>query len=434
MATPQSNNQIQLTELSTNAFEAFCHDVSEMFGVETKARVSSASGKMTDELQKRFEKLSAAIRIHAEGVLNGDFHMFIDRQGLFTLAGTITLLPEQEILDFRENGSETDAEELYDAVGETGNLFVDSWDRIFREGLEGHIRFTKTHTFIGNPWDESEKNEILSEDEAVLFLPCEITVSSFPAFQCGVLFSDTVCRHLSDTAAESVPEEDVEPEEAEASETSEQITNGEQLTEDTDSPSDVPAGPDHRQTAGGAVSRTIQKMVQSLPIIPQEHAQTLLAIQAKDIMNKEILWGRPEDSVQEAREKMQQTGAACMMVGRPDSLQGIVSWLNIAEAVSIYLQPAFSKWRRLADDATLQIRLKAIMSRPVHTINLHTTLSEIIDDMCENRCRCLPVVNEDGQVEGFVSAFDIFRLLMRMTPDISNPSPMEPAAAPEESE
>lgn len=428
MTKPQSDIQIQLTELLTHAFEAFCHDISEMFGVEMKAQVSAPSGEMTDELQKRFEKLAAAIRIHAEGVLNGDFRIIIDRQGLFTLAGTISILPEQEILDFRENGSETDAEELHDAVGETGNLFVDSWDRIFREGLEGHIRFTKTGTFIGNPWDESEKNKILSEDEDILFLPCEITVGSFPAFQCGILFPHALCRHSSDAAAESVPEEDIKPEEVKASE------NSEQIKEDTDSASDVSADHEHRETAGGAVSRTIEKMVQSLPIIPQEHAQTLLAVRAEDIMNKELLWGRPEDSVQQAMEKMQQAGAACMMVGQPDSLQGIVSWLNIAEAVSIYLQPAFSQWRRLADDATLQIRLKAIMTRSVRTVSAHTTLLEIMEDMCENRCRCLPVVDEEGKVEGLVSAFDIFRFLMRMTPDISSSLTKQPSAAPEESE
>lgn len=409
MTTPQTDIKIQLADLVSNAFEAFCNDISGMFGVEMTSHLLSDSNETAKGLEKKFKKLSAIVTVSARGVLDGNIHLVFDREGLFTLAGTIVMLPEQRIQNFRKTGSVADAEELYDAVGETGNLLVGSWDRIFREELEGHVHFLQTGTFIGNPWADSKKEIDLPEDEEFLFFPCEITLGSFPAFSCGVIFPEAVFQ--------KTPDEDSTPE-------SEEMENSEPIEEPENEPvespkADVPAESESQEVAGGVVSQTIQKMVQSLPIIPPEQAHALLNVCAKDIMEKEILWGKPEDSVQHAMEKMQQADTACMMVGSSGLLEGIVTWIDIAEAVSVYLRPVFSKWHRPADDATLQIRVKVIMTRPVRTIKPQTSLAVVMEDMCQHRLRCLPVVNEEGKTEGVVTTFDIFKLLLKMAPGFS---------------
>ena len=58
-----------------------------------------------------------------------------------------------------------------------------------------------------------------------------------------------------------------------------------------------------------------------------------------------------------------------MLVGQNGILEGIVSKSDIRGAMSPYLQEMFAQWRRPLDVATLQIRLKWVMSKPVYTIS-----------------------------------------------------------------
>ena len=52
------------------------------------------------------------------------------------------------------------------------------------------------------------------------------------------------------------------------------------------------------------------------------------------------------------------------MIGADGVLEGLVSKSDLAGAASPYLRPEFAKWRWPLDDATLQIKVKWIMSRP----------------------------------------------------------------------
>ena len=130
-----------------------------------------------------------------------------------------------------------------------------------------------------------------------------------------------------------------------------------------------------------------------------------------DIMQKDVVWGSADDSVKQTLTKMQQQNAGYMMVGQDGILEGIVSKSNITGAISPYLRPVFAKWHRPLDDVTLQIKVKWIMSRPVCTIKSEAPLAVIIENMCQFGGRCLPVVNQQGKVQGLVTVFDIFGVL-----------------------
>ena len=100
------------------------------------------------------------------------------------------------------------------------------------------------------------------------------------------------------------------------------------------------------------------------------------------------------------------------------------------------MQPIFSKWRRPLDDATLKIRIKWVMSRPVRTIKPETSLAAIVEQMSQFRGRCLAVTDEAGKVQGLVTAFDIFEALLNSGPETSaagetTQTPAEPAALTE---
>ena len=176
------------------------------------------------------------------------------------------------------------------------------------------------------------------------------------------------------------------------------------------------------------VSDTIKKMAESQPVYPDQEPQSKeiedttpadkdkpLIIFAKDVMQQNVIWANPDDSVQQALAKIQQYNADYMMVGRENVLEGIVSKSDLTGALSPYLRTIFAKWRRPLDDATLKIRIKWIMSKPTCTVVPDTPLVAIMENMCRSGIRCLPVVDEQGGVQGLVTAFDIFRILLKQS-------------------
>jgi CBS domain-containing protein len=174
------------------------------------------------------------------------------------------------------------------------------------------------------------------------------------------------------------------------------------------------------------VSETIQRMTQSPATLPGEPASPAQAqapaasdtICAKDIMQQNIVWGSPDDSVQQALTKIQHD-TDYIMIGRDGMLEGIVSKSDLSGAISPYLRPVFAKWRRPMDDATLQIKVKWIMTKPVQTISPETSLKVIIENIRQSHRRALPVVDQQGKVQGLVTVFEIFNALLN---SYQNPS------------
>ncbi|MBW8038796.1 MAG: CBS domain-containing protein [Planctomycetes bacterium] len=160
-------------------------------------------------------------------------------------------------------------------------------------------------------------------------------------------------------------------------------------------------------------------MVQSPAHLPGEHTLPSLAICAKDIMQKDVVWGNPDESVQQALTKMQQADSGYMIAGTDGVIEGIVSKSDITGAISPYLRPLFAKWRRPLDDATLQIKIKWIMARPVRTIKPGTSLEAIMESMSQLGGRCMPVVDQQSKVQGLVTVFDIFKALLQYTSNVS---------------
>ena len=508
MATSQIEVESQVTELATQALKAFCEDASGTFGVDMECEQREIVAETVEGLRKRFKKLVAVNVIDSEGILRGTFRFIFDQEGLFTLGGIIAMLPEERIMSNRQNASSGLAESMVDAMGEAGNMLVGSWERIFCEGLQGHNRFShRLPAFVGKPWDKSEETIGLAGDEEVFFIPYEMTVGSYPAFNFGVILPKTIFGESSDftpeqntTVEQDTPEEteentpemqtatkktdseepdivegsdgeEAKQEQPSAEETPAEITDAGEIQEQAQSgqvPQDTAdsenaadeqsnaeesqlsqpdVSPDQEQTAPdtnaaddvaenaaaasetseepprGKIFEAIRKIAQSPAILPGQSAMVkneihgvtgnLFEIRANDIMQNKVTWAGPDDSLQQALAKMKQTDAGYIMIGQNGVLEGIVSQSDITRAMSPYLQPIFAKWRRPLDDATLKIRIKWIMSRPVRTIKPETSLAAIMEYMSQFRGRCLPVTDEAGNVQGLVTAFDIFKALLK---------------------
>jgi len=154
-----------------------------------------------------------------------------------------------------------------------------------------------------------------------------------------------------------------------------------------------------------------------------DNAAVLATIYAKDIMQNNVIRLSPDDSALKTLTKMQQHNAEYILIATNGALEGIVSKSDIKSAISPYLRPALAKWRQPADDATLQIKIKWIMTRPPRTINPQTPLTAIMENMCRFAVRCLPVVNQRGKVNGLVTSIDVCKALLKLKDKLNTSAP-----------
>ncbi len=452
METTHTELESKAIELSTDAFNAFCEDISGMFNVDMKCAAKEVSTETTESLKKKFRKLSAINIVKSDGVMNGSFHLIFDQGGLFTLSGVIVMLPENRILEEIKRGTIRDVESMNDAIRETGNLCVGSWDRIFREEFQGHEHFVQNGTFIGNTFDKPEESIGLNQNESLSFVLFEMTVGSYPVFNCGVIFPKSIFElkpesvedkkenKVEDTKIEPNPI-DEEPEDSVKTKTEKnKIENGKiELNPVDEKPEDSvttrteenkveeispktggrkktkakikSVAIDHDTPDESTISESIEKITKSHAVLPGQNDNISLSISAQEIMDTNVTWCSPDESVEQAIEKMQQFDTGYLMIGNNDVLEGIVSRSVITGALSPYLRTIFSKWRRPLDDATMNIRIKWIMSRPVHTVKTETPVIKIMENMSRLGVRCLPVMNQKGKIEGIITVFDIFKAL-----------------------
>jgi hypothetical protein len=360
MAPSQTEIESLIIELAEKSFKTFCDDISGMFGTDMECVPQEATPETVNGLQTRFNDLAVVYSVKAEGALDGTFQLVFDKKGLFLLAGVVAMHPEQIILEGVESGTLEKAEKASNILKEVGTALAGSWDRVFRKGLDDNVRFVHTNTFIGNPWDKSEEKIDLKSDEELVFVQYELTIGSYPAFNCGTIFPKTIFVGTSESGTEqltsadekiqeetesrapNVSEEAEETEEKAQEEAEESAVTADQAkpaAEETvavneittkqepeavaeQKPNDVeevttPAETEKRQER--PISETIQKMAKSPAVLPGEHTPPTMAekptlgskdpsltVCAKDIMQKDVIWASPDDSVQQALAKMQQ--------------------------------------------------------------------------------------------------------------------------------
>jgi len=408
MTTSLTEHKPQVIELSERAFGTFCNDISCMFDVDMKCSQQEHSSGTIKDLEKHLGKLAAVTTVKAEGIMNGTFQFVCDQQGLFILAGVIIMQPEQMIWENIKSGSSEKARDMSIVFAEVGMALVGAWDRVLRKELDGHGSLKYINTFIGNPWDKPDEKINLSSNEEQDFVTYQMKNGPYPPFKYGVIFPKELFNEASIATSDQLAEErqDSKITGETAEEKDSDIREEENVSADSDKDEKHPISKEIRKMTMSAVSSKEKESAQ-----PERHQE--LTIHAKDIMQKDVLWGAEDDNVQETLAKIQQHGVGYVVVGRDKVPQGIVSESDLTAALSPYLQPEFAKWRKPSDKASLKIKIKWIMSSPVNTINLQTPLVEIMEKMCESGRRALPVVDQQGKIQGLVTVFDIFKGLVK---------------------
>ena len=420
-AAVQESLESRLVELSGEAMEAFCEDIGTMFEADISCTAKEQGPMTIDGLKKLFKKVCAAHTVKAEGTLDGTFHLVFDQGGLFTLGGIVVMLPQTRILEEAKRGSEKGAKAMSDAVGEVGNLLVGSWDRIFRKGLSGHKHFVKAGSFIGSPWDKTQETLGLPQDEEMEFALYEMNAAPYPPFSFAAIFPKRLlaAKATLPEATEAHEEQSSKPaaksKKAEGSKSKKTKAQAEAESE-TAPPPTVQEPPPQPEVPPAPVA--VKATPEPTRPVPRPQAASIdsglkgvLQSPIQSVMTQEVVWASPEDSVLDVLRRMQQHDIGYALVGQNGVLEGLVSKSNILGGISPYLRPVFAKWRRPEDDATLNIKIKWLMSRPVQTLGAQATLGQAIERMQQFGGRCLPVVEEAGKVVGMVTVFDVFKAL-----------------------
>jgi len=471
MSTTTTEIQSQVTELATEAFKAFCSDIAAMFGLKVECKKRDVSSMAVESLKERFRTPASVSAVKSNGALQGTFGLVFGKGGLFTLAGAVAM-PEQmtsllekcfgpqKVMDNIKKGTIKEAEQVRDAISEAGNLMVGSWDRIFRDRVKGHGHFLQIETFIGEPWDNLRQMTGPAEDKEFVCTIYEMKVGNYPAFDCAVVFPNAMLANVNLTLLEEGHTEEAEEEKGRAATGNEQDTT-ETANEETAKTSESTSGPSEQEPGNDKQPDEEQKDAaeekdeqesadkqeiedpdvdnpgdidteeeineieteeEPVPQIKQKKrisGKFSLKANAEAIMDTDVFWCSPEDSVELALNKMRQHNTGYLMIGTDGVLEGIMSSSDISGAISPYLRPIFAKWSRPLDSATLNIRLKWIMTRPVQTVRPEASLITITENMCRFGKRCLPVVDQAGKVQGLITVFDIFKVLLNTDPNIS---------------
>jgi acetoin utilization protein AcuB len=377
-ASTPTSVEAQTLELAVRSFQAFCDDLGSMFGMVIKCEHKGTRRCTLADLKGTLGRLVAVNPVKCTGVLNGQFSLVFDKKGLFTLAGVIVMLPEERIAHLGRSGDANDAKEMADAIREAGNLLVGSWDRVFREDMVDHGHLTRGEVFIGDAWTESEKNLGIKVGQEISCVTCSVTVEPFASFTCVALFP-----------AEVFVKPVVEPAKPIAQPVSAEATAQPQ----------IPAGPDVLTATASAVA------------VPANLAG-IQQVMARDIMMVDVIWVEEDATVGAVFEKMESRSAAYAVVGKDGHASGIVSRYDLAGAISPYLNPLFARWRRVQDDATLDIKVKWVMSRPVRMISAATPAYAAAARMLQWRVGCLPVTDDSGEVKGILTRYELIKLLV----------------------
>ncbi len=438
-----------LEPLTLQAFEAFCEDITAMFGNAADcSALKAGQGALKSELKGDFKKLAAVNQVQAVGAVDGTFQLLLDQAGLFILAGVFVMLPEKRITETIRAGTLTDADYLNDAIKEVGNLLVGSWDRIFREEVTDHKHFKQVGTFIGPLWDKPEDSIGLSDDTDCHYVMCQIKLDDFPAFTCAAVFSDSLleAEQASESSAKSESSTETPAAAQPPSGTSDDLEtpsasadqqpgggeqHGQMSQEASPQQSSAEAAPEPaaptdtaartEPTAGesdrGPVTEAIRNLTQDSDVAtPTAQSGATCgpwaALTAGELMSPTVLWADPDDTVQEVLQVMQQHNVGYVLIGQDGQLEGLLSRSDITAAVSPYLRPVFAHWRRPTDDATLKIRVKWFMSRTVHTVGPRASIGAVMETMMKHSVRGLPVIESDGRTVGLITVYDVFAALL----------------------
>ena len=141
-------------------------------------------------------------------------------------------------------------------------------------------------------------------------------------------------------------------------------------------------------------------------------------MKALDLATSRVVSMRPDESLREAAQMMQQHMVGCVVIA------GIVERDRIP--VGLLTDRDLSRLA-LAGNLDGSITTEAVMSRPLVVCPEGATLAEIVNIMHGSGLRRLPVVNDRGHLVGIVTASDVLVGLTQLMQQVTEVLVIEPS-------
>ncbi len=148
----------------------------------------------------------------------------------------------------------------------------------------------------------------------------------------------------------------------------------------------------------------------------------------KDVMNVNVITISPEESINEAIERMAKNNISGLIVVDGEKVVGVISEsdvikvlesdfpemkssANVTFSIFLLLKSGIKMINEIKKIGRLRVR--DLMSKKVVFVTPEDTLLEAARAMCKKDVRRLPVIDKNGNLVGIISRTDILKALIR---------------------
>lgn len=133
-------------------------------------------------------------------------------------------------------------------------------------------------------------------------------------------------------------------------------------------------------------------------------------VMVREWMTSPVISVSPTTSISNAHQIMKENGIRRLPVVEDDRLVGIVTIGDVREA-SPSDATTLSIWE--LNYLWAQLTVERVMSRRVLTVQPDMCILDAAQIMLDSKVSGLPVVNQEGKLEGILTESDIFRMLVK---------------------
>jgi len=136
-------------------------------------------------------------------------------------------------------------------------------------------------------------------------------------------------------------------------------------------------------------------------------------IEVRELMTTDVVTLTEDESLAHAQRCMARGRIRHLPVLRERTLVGLITHRDLlAASFSIFAEVEAKEQRRVFDT----VRVVEAMHRDVVTVSPDLPVSKAARILLENKYGCLPVVNDEQQLQGIVTEADFLRLTVQLLP------------------
>ncbi len=127
------------------------------------------------------------------------------------------------------------------------------------------------------------------------------------------------------------------------------------------------------------------------------------------IMSCDVKAVAPDVTLMEIQDAFRKHGFRHLLVVEEDALIGVISDRDVLRAVSPFLNTLSEKPR---DVKTLMRSAREVMREDPVSVQSGARIEDAARILLEHTISCLPVINDDNQIQGIITSKDLLRYLV----------------------